>query len=446
MRDLLFLAHRLPYPPNKGDKVRSFHLLRHLASRYRVHLGTFIDDPADWTHADVVRSMCAGSCILGLDRARARWRSLLALAGRGSLTEAYYRDRRMGAWVDSCLAAGTVSRVVVFSSAMAQYVPLPAAAVRVVVDFVDVDSDKWRQYAARKPWPASWVYRREARTLLELERRVASAADASVFVSAAEAALFRRLAPAAAGKVRHVDNGVDLGYFQPRAGGVDPYPPDADPVVFTGAMDYWANADAVSWFAREVFPSVRARRPSAVFYVVGARPGPDVRRLADLPGVRVTGTVPDVRPYLAHARVAVAPLRVARGVQNKVLEALAMGRPVVATPAALEGIEPSPPAGTLRVDDPVAMAEQVLWCVSDPVAAAALGAAGRASVERHCDWAANLAGFSELVDGPAQPAAGGLRLAAAPGASPAPAPRAEPAARQQPASFPETVSPHGIED
>jgi glycosyltransferase involved in cell wall biosynthesis len=173
-------------------------------------------------------------------------------------------------------------------------------------------------------------------------------------------------------------------------------------------MDYWANVDAVTWFATEVFPLVLEARPRARFYVVGSRPVAAVRRLEQRPGVHVTGTVPDVRPYLAHAGVAVAPLRIARGVQNKVLEAMAMARPVIATAAALEGIEPTPTPGTLRVDHARAMAEQVLWCLSEPAAAIALGAAGRASVERHYDWATNLARFTELLEGgasPQQPAA-----------------------------------------
>jgi sugar transferase (PEP-CTERM/EpsH1 system associated) len=267
------------------------------------------------------------------------------------------------------------------------------------VDFVDVDSDKWRQYAERKPWPASWVYRRESRTMLAFERRVAATVDASVFVSAAEAELFRRLAPEVSDRTTHVNNGVDLAFFSPERDYANPYPAGHEVVVFTGAMDYWANVEAVTWFAREVLPLVRQRRPAASFYIVGARPPDSVRKLESIAGVHVTGTVADVRPYLAHALVAVAPLRIARGVQNKVLEAMAMARPVVATSAALEGIEPAPTPGTLRVDGAVAMAEQVLWCLAEPAAAIAVGAAGRAAVAQHYDWTTNLSRFSALLEG-----------------------------------------------
>jgi sugar transferase (PEP-CTERM/EpsH1 system associated) len=254
-------------------------------------------------------------------------------------------------WINERLASRNLKRVFVYSSPMAQYVNGSiSSSVHCVVDFVDVDSDKWRQYARRKHWPLGWLYRREAESLLLFERDVALSADASLFVSADEAALFRRLAPEAAERVDYLDNGVDHAYFTPENEYEDPYEGSREIIVFTGAMDYWANVDAVTWFAREVFPAVRESVNTARFVIVGARPSDEVHSLASIPGVSVTGAVRDIRPYLAHARVAVAPMRVARGVQNKVLEAMAMARPVVATSLALEGIATAGHAGLCKAD------------------------------------------------------------------------------------------------
>jgi sugar transferase (PEP-CTERM/EpsH1 system associated) len=334
---LLFVAHRIPYPPNKGDKIRSYHLLRGLSKRYRVHLAAFVDDPDDWRHAGALDPMVAERHLVPLHPRAARARSVAGLATGEALSVRYFRDARMRSWVAGQLTRG-VRRVVAFSSPVAQYVDRTGGDLRVVVDFVDVDSDKWRQYAQGKRWPMSWVYRREASTLLRFERRTAARADASVFVSRAEADLFRRLAPEVADRVTWVENGVDTSYFDPDVTLDDPYG-EGSVVAFTGAMDYWANVDAVTWFAETVWPEVLRRRPGSRFAVVGSRPDEAVRRLAQRPGVLVTGRVDDIRPYLRHAAAAVAPLRIARGIQNKVLEAMAMARPTIASQAALDGLE-----------------------------------------------------------------------------------------------------------
>ncbi|MDQ2694247.1 MAG: TIGR03087 family PEP-CTERM/XrtA system glycosyltransferase, partial [Pseudomonadota bacterium] len=365
MDELLFLTHRLPYPPNKGDKIRSWHWLRHLSGRYRVHLGTFIDDPADWRYADAVRRCCGETCLVPLHPRRARLRSLTGLLRGEALTLAYYRSAALQGWIDGLLERTAVDRVLVFSSAMAQFVQGPRyRRLRRIVDFVDVDSAKWSQYALTRPWPMSAVYRREAGALLRFERMTAAAAAASVFVSAEEAALFRQLAPEAAATLA-IANGVDTDYFDPQRDYPDPYPAAAPVLAFTGAMDYWPNVDAVCWFAGAVLPLVRQALPQAQFYVVGARPAAAVRRLAARPGVTVTGAVADVRPYLAHAGAAVAPLRIARGVQNKVLEAMAMARPVLATRAAMDGILPCPDLQHLVADDPHRLAGQAVALLAE---------------------------------------------------------------------------------
>jgi sugar transferase (PEP-CTERM/EpsH1 system associated) len=401
MQPLLFLAHRIPYPPNKGDKIRSFHLLRFLARRYAVHLGTFVDDAADWAHEAALGQWCASRHVAGLHRGLARVRSLSGLLRGEPLTLPYYRDPSMQRWVKQTVERHRIERAIVFSSAMAQYVePLPALPV--VTDFVDVDSAKWSAYAQRRDWPASLIYRREGTRLLAAERRIAARSAACVFVTAAEVELFTAAAPEARAKTVAIGNGVDTEYFAPAADRASPYPPGTVAIAFTGAMDYWPNIDAVSFFAREVLPRVRARRPDARFFVVGMNPAPAVQALRQEPGVTITGRVDDVRPYLQHARVVVAPLRIARGVQNKALEAMSMARPVVVHEAAARGIR-----AVRGVEiEAAAGADEFAACVLrllDPQAADALGCAARARVESDYGWDANLRRFADLVEGALQP-------------------------------------------
>ena len=397
MEDLLFLAHRIPYPPDKGDKIRSYHILKHLARGYRIHLGAFVDDADDWRYREKLEAMCASVRLLPLRPRQAKLRSLSGLFGRSALSLPYFHNHEMQGWVDSILKQNDVRRVFVYSSPMAQYVMGKRdSSLRRIVDFVDVDSDKWQQYAQRKPWPLSWLYRREGERLLEFECCLARTFDASVFVSAAEANLFKKLAPDAADRVCFIDNGVDFAYFSPGRKYKNPYEGQSDVLVFTGAMDYWANVDAVRWFALEIFPQVRQSSPSAQFVIVGTRPTRDVLQLASLPGVSVTGAVADIRPYLAHACAAVAPLRVARGVQNKVLEAMAMARPVLATPAAVEGLEYSNSYGVQVSDNEqqlAGMASRLLQknC-SEPVQES------RQWVCKRYDWDINLDRMYELFE------------------------------------------------
>ena len=395
MQDLLLLIHRIPYPPNKGDKIRSYHLLKHLAQQYRVHLATFVDDADDWQHVPTVEAMCASSHFAPLNPTLARVRSLGALVRNRSLSLDYYRDAGLERWVDATVARHGIERVLVFSSAMAQYADKYPQARR-VVDFCDVDSDKWRQYAEQKSWPMSWLYRHEARQLLSYERRVARDYDASLFVSAPEAALFRDLAPESSARIGFFNNGVDTDYFTPDGGYANPYPAGERAVVFTGAMDYWPNVDAVTWFAHEVLPQLRTRFADLRFYIVGARPTQAVRDLEQLPAVTVTGTVPDVRPYIAHAQAAVAPLRIARGIQNKVLEAMAMATPVVVSPQALEGIDAEPGLDLVLADGADAFVDAVAAMLHAPQGA--MGRAARQRVERQYSWPSNLACIGERLE------------------------------------------------
>jgi sugar transferase (PEP-CTERM/EpsH1 system associated) len=384
--DLLLLVHRIPYPPNKGDKIRSYNLLKHLATKYRVHLATFVDDADDWQHVPAVEAMCASSHFVKLDPTRGKLRSAKGLATGKSLSLEYYRDADMKRWVARTMRERGIARVMTFCSVMAQYAEdFPAA--RRVIDFCDIDSDKWRQYAEKKKWPMSWVYRHEARSLLDYERKIAQAFDASLFVSEPEAELFRTLAPESSTRIGHFNNGVDTEYFSPARAYDNPYAAGEQALVFTGAMDYWPNIDAVKWFAEHVLPRVRAAVPDARFYIVGSRPAPEVLALGS-ESIVVTGTVPDVRPYLAHGVAAVAPLRIARGIQNKVLEAMAMARPVVASNQAFEGIDATPGRELIVTDAPADYADSLIKLLREPDPA--MGQAARVQVERRYSWPAHL--------------------------------------------------------
>jgi sugar transferase (PEP-CTERM/EpsH1 system associated) len=393
MKDLLFLAHRIPYPPDKGDKIRAWNVLKHLAERYRIHLATFIDAPEDVACVQYLRKICASVVWRKLSPRRARLRSLAGLLTGAPLTQFYFGDRRLREAVEQLAAAHEPALVYVFSSAMAPYVPDRQGA-RVILDMVDVDSEKWRQYAATVSGPARAIYRREGRTLLALERRAAARADAVLLVSRAEAELFAALAPEATAHAHHIGNGVDVVYFDPAQAFANPL--GARPaIVFTGAMDYRPNVEAMVWFVNQVMPRLRVRAAAPCLWIVGSNPSRAVCALAGA-DVRVTGRVPDVRPYLKHARVAVAPLQIGRGVQNKVLEAMAMGLPVVATPQAREGLDACGDDELLTATTPADFAaaiDGVLDGLAGPI-----GARARARVVRDYGWNASLAGLDRLLD------------------------------------------------
>lgn len=395
MKEILFLAHRIPYPPNKGDKIRAFHMLKWLAARYRVHVGAFVDEPEDWSHAPKLKEFCQQICLRPLNPRLARLRSLKGFASREALTLPYYRDQVMRRWVGRLLQERPVHAVVAFSSCMAQYAD--NRTVRRIMDFVDLDSDKWRQFSATQVWPWSWVYRREACKLQESEAYIAADFDASVFVSRNEAKLFSQVNPGVSARVAVIRNGVDTTFFSPDQRGVNPYPRDINALVFTGAMDYWPNVHAVVWFAREIFPRIRSRVTNATFYIVGAHPARAVLLLSKEPGIKVVGKVSDVRPYIAHAKVAVAPLRLARGVQNKVLEAMAMAKPVLMTKAARNGLEVDPLCDSLIADDPQAFADKAIMFLGSE-APFEIGEQCRRYVQRHYNWNRNLEALAALLE------------------------------------------------
>ena len=352
MQKLLYLVHRIPYPPNKGDKIRSFHVLKHLAKSYDVYLGAFVDDPADYQYVGRLDEFCKAIFLQSLNKRGATIKSLSGFVSGKALTLPYYANSKLKNWVKKTIDEHSIEKIVIFSSSMAQYVEgKEFQHLTRVVDFVDMDSDKWQQYSESKGGLVKWVYSRESRKLLQYEQTICRAFSSSLFVSEKESALFKRAVPDCEKKVSYFNNGVDTRYFDPDINFENPYKADTPILVFTGAMDYWANAEAVIWLVKTHFASIRALVPDVKFYIVGSKPMKEVENLAQYDGVMVTGAVPDVRPYIHYADLVVAPLRIARGVQNKVLEGMAMARPCVVSPQGFEGITATPGRDLVLIQD-----------------------------------------------------------------------------------------------
>ena len=411
---LLFLAHRIPYPPNKGDKIRSYHELRALTERgHEVHLLAFADDANDLDYQVDLARFCASVRIVRLRKLWARLRALATLPASRPLTLGYFNSWKMRRLVKRAIEQKNFDAIFVYSSAMAQYVPADWRS-RTIVDLVDVDSEKWREYAERTSKPGSWLYGIEALRLKKFEMEIVAGFANSILTTRREADLlgdldeFTRRA-----RVRIITNGVDLDYFQPQStisvvSKIIRHPitaaRDTKPVrlVFIGAMDYFANVEAVQWFVAEIFPLIRQQEPSAEFLIVGSNPTAEVRKLAQQPGVRVTGTVEDIRPYLREATACVVPLRIARGVQNKLLEAMACGKAIIATTEAAAGLRVAHQEQLLLADSPADFAAAVIEAIRDENLRDSLGWKARRFVETEHNWQPLLQKLIELVESAGQ--------------------------------------------
>ncbi len=376
---VLYLTHRTPFPPDKGDRIRTFHLLRQMAKHGRVWLGCPADEPVSADTYTALNGLCERVAAVPIGR-RTRWAAAAwGLATGGSLSEGLFASKALTRLLRQWTAEVRFDAVVASSSALVPY--LQDAALRQVpkvVDLIDVDSQKWLDFAAACRPPKKWLYRLEAARVRKLERGLAGSARAVAVVSRAEADVYDSFTRVGAATV--ATNGVDLDFFAPVACEQQPA------LAFVGALDYRPNEDAAVWFTREMWPAIRARVPNAEFRIIGRNPSPAVRALRSVPGVNLAGQVPDVRPFVASASVAVVPLRLARGVQNKVLEAMAMAKAVVAAPPALAALGTEVGTHLLSASAPQEWVDSVCGLLADPVRRQQLGVAARQYVERHHHW------------------------------------------------------------
>ncbi len=386
---LLFLCHRIPFPPNKGDKIRSFNILKKLSENFDVYLGYFIDDPYDLQYTNVLSKYCVDQFFLRQNKLVAKIKGLKAFLTGEPITLPYYYDKKMKEWVSQTVSCQHISNIFIYSSSMAQYCESKAyESCNKVIDFVDVDSDKWRQYANNKKGAARWVYNREYKKLAEYEDKICQMFDHSVFVSSDEAKLFSERQPInQRDKVHGILNGVDIDFFNPDANfEEETLIPSSAFISFTGAMDYWANVEAVVWFANEVWPKVLKSHPDLLFLIVGGNPSTEVKLLDKQPGIVVTGRVHDIRPFIEQACCSVAPIRIARGIQNKVLEAMALAKAVVLTPMAAEGITFPEIQQQLIYLDAASFASSVIKFVDDRESSKLVGIENRIWMEQNYQW------------------------------------------------------------
>ena len=386
-KHVLYLVHRFPFPPDKGDRIRAFHIIEHLQDRCHLSVVTLDDANVPRRDIEALGRYCHRLEVVPTSRL-ATARGLIRMARGGSATLGALGSKSFFSKVEQVGSDNPPDAVLLSTSGLADVLQCPPLQrARKVVDFVDLDSQKWQDYAAESRGPMRIIYGMEARRLRAVESRLIRDADAITLVTDAERQLCEQLC--GTGEIHTVTNGVHPGPF--------PTVPPAEPrLVFVGALDYRPNVEGIHWFCRHVWPMVRAAHPTAQLALVGRSPHPTLQQLR-LPGVDLIGPVPEIRPHLDAAAISISPLRIARGLQNKVLEAMAAGRPVVASPGAAEGIMASPPRDLLVADSPGEWAAAIDHLIKNPESARQIGQAGRAYVENHHDWSTCLFKLPELL-------------------------------------------------
>jgi sugar transferase (PEP-CTERM/EpsH1 system associated) len=377
---ILFLCHYVPYPPDHGAKIRAYHFIRHLSQNNSVTVATLAHTEPELTQGMGLKDYCE-EVIAEVLRPRVRWsQALSALGSRSPSSVAYFRSARLQDRIDQTLKSANFDRIVVFCAFMAQYVLEWQGGYR-VLDFVDIDSAKWAEYSRHKAFPLSSGYALEAAKLRKYEYSISRHFHHCAVISQGEFEEFKRLGVPVPCTI--VPNGVDTDYFHPNG---NRQAESSSAIVFLGRMDYFPNIDAVLHFTQSVLPIIRAAVPDVEFRIIGSNPTPAIERLRQIPGVIVTGHVPDVRPFLTDAVVSVAPLRMARGTQNKILESMAMGIPVIATSEAAKGVDAIPEQHILIGNTPDAFARQVIRILKDRKVRADLSKVGRERVEQVHSW------------------------------------------------------------
>jgi len=386
---IFFVCLRVPYPPDRGDKIATFNEVRHLSQQHELHIFCLAGDAGD---ADNVRALGKFAKIVTavpLSPLLGKLRVGRALITGEPLSVAILGEKKLYDAVRERCAALPPDLFLIYSGNMAQFAEDFPDIPR-IMQFSDLDSLKWRQYAERTTIPMKWLYRVEGRRLLEYERRIARSFSHSLVCTDIEKADFERLIPGAI--VSRVGNGVDLDFFRSQGAAKQP-----GAMIFTGVMDYLPNVDGVLWFCEEVLPGVRELVPAAHLVICGRRPSAAVLALAKRPGVKVTGQVSDVRPFFDAAELAVVPLRMARGIQNKLLEAMAMGLPCVTSTLAWRGTSIPPGEGVLVADEPKDFITHIVRILRDAELRGQLSRRARRAVEADYDWEAQLSRLDAVI-------------------------------------------------
>jgi sugar transferase (PEP-CTERM/EpsH1 system associated) len=396
---VLYLCHRIPYPPDKGDKIRAFHQVRCIAERHEVDLFALVDDPADLAHRSVLERYCGSVKVARIYPRFARLKTLPYLLTRTPLTLPWFHSAELASEVLMALGKRSYDRIFVYSSAMAQYVDWHDSP-QVVTDLVDVDSDKWIQYASFVKFPWTAIYRREGQALRRYEREVCQRSSAVVVTTDREARLMDDICPGA--NVHVIPNGVDSAYFAPEPGSPNAHTRNTSSpaVAFVGDMSYFPNEEAASFFANSILPLVRKQVRDARFLIVGRNPTRRVRELQKIAGVEVTGRVPDVRPWLAQAQVSVAPFSISAGIPNKVLEAMSCGVPVVATRRGVQGLSADVAGAVETGDTAEELASKVVDFLRNPSLARRKGLEGRERVVLAHNWERSVDLLLDLLENP----------------------------------------------
>jgi len=376
---ILFICHRIPYPPDHGAKIRAYHFVRHLSENHSVTVATLAEDEQELGEALPLKQLCE-EVIAEVLPERRRWlQAVEALISSTPSSVAYFRSGALQKRIEQSLKSKGFDAIIVFCAFMAQYVVGWNHGYR-ILDYGDLDSAKWREYSQYKAFPISWGYAIEAAKLRRYERSVGRYFHRCSVVSQGELEEFANLNISVPCTV--IPNGVDASYFSVN-GKIEERPPA---IVFVGRMDYFPNVDGIIYFTRRVFPIIREKRPDVELRIIGSNPTKAIRELAKMPNIVVTGYVHDVRTYMGDAAVSIAPLRIARGTQNKILEAMAMGIPVVATPQAAKGIVARAGDHLLVEGEPEAFARQVVAVMENLELRRRLTEAGRTQVETAHGW------------------------------------------------------------
>lgn len=389
--NILYLCHRFPFKPKRGGKIRPFNMIRHLHEvGHAVTVCSLARSEAEAEEGRGIAPFC-DHFEMGLVSEPVQMARMVArLPVLTPSSMGYFYSSDLAHKVRRLLARQRFDLIFVHCSSVAQYVA-HVKGIPKILDFGDMDSQKWLEYANYKPWPLSWGYSLEGSKMLLAEKRLARRFDLCTATTRAEWQTLQDYGTGAA--TDWFPNGVDATLFSPGDGRYD-----ADTLSFIGRMDYYPNQECMLRFCREVWPLLKGRRPSLKLKIVGADPSPEIRDLARLPDVVVTGSVPEVQPYVRDSALMVAPLAIARGTQNKILEAMAMAVPVVTSSVAAGGVDAEAERHLLVADSPQQIADAVLRVVGDPGERARLAAAGRERVLTHHDWSHSMARLDSIIE------------------------------------------------